>query len=62
MITFEPMWDFIQENFFAIFSAALIFADVVVSLTPTKADDRALGYIRAIFGALFGTGKRKQKK
>lgn len=55
------MWDFITDNFFVIFSAALVFADVVVSLTPTTADDRALGYIRAIFGALFGSSKRRKK-
>lgn len=55
------MWEFLTDNFFVIFSAALVFADVVVSITPTKRDDVALGYIRAIFGALFGTGKRRKK-
>jgi len=55
---FSAMWEFLSNNFFALFSALLIFADVVVSMTPTKADDRALGYVRAIFNAL--TPKRKK--
>lgn len=44
-----------------LFSAALVFADVIVSATPTKRDDVALGYIRAIFTALFGKAKTKKQ-
>ena len=43
-----------------LFSAALVFADVIVSATPTKRDDIALGYLRAIFVALFGGNKTKK--
>lgn len=54
------MWDFVSENFFMLFSAALVFADVVVSLTKTEKDDRVVGYIRVIFTALFGSSKIKK--
>ena len=54
------MWDFITDNFFMLFSAALVFADVVVSATPSKSDDKVLGYIRVIFTALFGSSKNKK--
>lgn len=32
--------------------AVIVFADTIVSLTPSKKDDEALGYIKAIFNAL----------
>lgn len=60
MIIFGNMWEFIQNNFFMLFSAALVFADVIVSATPTQRDDVALGYIRAIFNALFRNDKTKK--
>jgi len=53
------MWEFITTNFFMLFSAALVFADVIVSATPTKSDDRVVGYIRVIFNALFSPKKQK---
>lgn len=62
MIIFRTMWEFLTNNFFVIFSALLVFADVVVSITPTKNDDIVLGYIRAIFRALFGSEKRRKKQ
>ena len=55
------MGEFITENWAVLALGLFAFADIVVSMTPTKKDDRALGYIRAIFNVLTGA-KRKAKK
>jgi hypothetical protein len=52
--------DIFFENWAEIILALLAFVDIVVSLTPTDKDDRALGYIRIIVEAL--AGKRKKRK
>ena len=54
------MGEFITENWAVLALGLCAFADIVVSMTPTKKDDRALGYIRAIFNVLTGA-KRKNK-
>tara|TARA_R110000744_G_scaffold155567_1_gene270921 strand:+ start:8057 stop:8224 length:168 start_codon:yes stop_codon:yes gene_type:complete len=54
------MGEFITQNWSVVLVGLFAFADVVVSLTPTKRDDIALGYLRAIFNALTGR-KRKNK-
>tara|TARA_R110000823_G_scaffold126269_1_gene253329 strand:+ start:547 stop:714 length:168 start_codon:yes stop_codon:yes gene_type:complete len=54
------MGEFITQNWAALALGLFAFADIIVSATPTKKDDIALGYLRAIFNALTGR-KRKNK-
>lgn len=54
------MWDFILDNFSAIILAAIIFADAIVSMTPSKEDDKIVGYIRIIYNALAGKNKARK--
>lgn len=46
------MADFIFENWAALLLALIAFADVVVSITPTKKDDAVLGYFRLLVNAI----------
>lgn len=54
------MWEFITDNLSSLVLAAIIFADAIVSLTPSKEDDRIVGYIRVIYNAL--TGSKSKRK
>lgn len=54
--------DWILENWAQLLLAAALFIDVVVSITPTKKDDAAWGYLRLVINALTGNTKRNQKK
>jgi hypothetical protein len=56
------MSEFFLKNWAAIVLGLFAFADIIVSATPSKKDDRALGYLRAIFGVLTGRRKRKKSK
>lgn len=50
--------DFLTNNWSVILLALIGAADVIVSLTPSKKDDRYVGYLRAIVTTL----SNKQKK
>lgn len=49
----------ILNNWAVILLALLSAADVIVSLTPSKRDDRIVGYLRIIIQTI--SGKKKQK-
>jgi len=55
------MADFIVENWAALLLALITFGDVIVSLTPTKADDRLLGYFRLLVNAITSDKKKTPK-
>lgn len=54
------MLDFIAVNWAELALALLALVDVVVSLTPSKEDDKWAGYFRIILEAM--TGKKSDKK
>tara|TARA_R110000796_G_scaffold153325_2_gene269857 strand:+ start:376 stop:537 length:162 start_codon:yes stop_codon:yes gene_type:complete len=53
------MINFILSYWAELALAFLLLGDTVVSLTPTKKDDRILGYLRILLTAIIG-GKRKK--
>lgn len=56
------MYDFIVSNWAALLLALVTFGDVIVSLTPTKADDRLLGYFRLLVNAITSDKRKKTPK
>lgn len=54
------MGEIIFNNWSLILLGLLAFGDILVSLTPSKTDDKILGYVRVLINAI--TGKRKNKK
>jgi len=56
------MIEFLSENWSELLLAFLFLADAVVSLTPTKKDDRVLGYIRLLFEAIISDNDTSAKK
>lgn len=54
--------DIIIQNWAELLLALIAFLDVVVSLTPTKKDDRFLGYLRTITLAFTKRSIRKAVK
>lgn len=52
--------DILINSWAEILLGLIAFVDIIVSLTPTKKDDRILGYIRIVINAL--AGKRRKKK
>lgn len=49
------------ENWAVIALAILGAVDVIVSLTPSKTDDRIVGYLRVIITTISGQNKRKKQ-
>ena len=52
--------EILANNWAEILLALITAADVIVSATPTKKDDRALGYLRIIVQTIAGKKKTKQ--
>lgn len=53
------MLEFILEHWAELALALLALVDVVVSLTPTKVDDRWAGYFRLLLVSVTSTEKKK---
>jgi len=53
--------DLLLENWAALALALLGALDVFVSLTPSKADDRIVGYLRVIITTISGKLNRQKK-
>ena len=51
--------EILANNWAEILLALITAADVIVSATPTKKDDRALGYLRIIVQTIAGKKKTK---
>lgn len=52
--------EFLAENWTSIALALLVAADAIVSLTPTKADDKIVGYLRLLVSAIHQDNKKKK--
>ena len=53
------MAEFILSNWAELILGLIAFLDVVVSITPSKTDDRLLGYFRLLFNAITSQKKKK---
>lgn len=56
------MLDFIAENWAELALAVLALVDVIVSITPSKVDDRWAGYFRLLLEAMAGSGSTEKKE
>lgn len=54
------MWEFIAENWAELALALITFVDVIVSMTPSKVDDRWAGYLRLLIQAMASNEKKKE--
>lgn len=55
------MLDFLAENWAELALAVLALVDVIVSLTPSKEDDKWAGYFRIILVAVTSDKKKEGK-
>lgn len=53
--------EFILNNWTSIALALLVAADAIVSITPSKADDKFVGYLKLLVSAIHQDNKRKKQ-
>jgi len=56
------MWEFITNNVAEILLGLVAFADIIVSLTPSKRDDAYLGYFRLLLNAILNNNNKEKQK
>jgi len=54
------MIEILTENWSLVLLGLVAFLDIVVSLTPSKKDDKVLGYFKVILSAF--TARKRRKK
>lgn len=52
--------DFIWQNWTSIALAILVAADAIVSLTPSREDDKIVGYLKLLVQAIASDNKKKK--
>lgn len=52
--------DFILQNWTSIALAILVAADAIVSLTPSREDDKIVGYLKLLVQAIASDNKKKK--
>ena len=53
--------EFFYDNWTSIVLALLVAADAIVSLTPSKEDDKIVGYLKLLVSAIASDNKKKNK-
>lgn len=54
------MMDLFLDNWTTIALALLVAMDVIVSLTPSQADDKLVGYLKLLVQAIHQDNKKKK--